>query len=401
VLNPHWVTGGIYRILNADVLAERAGVLHLNDLSDILPASSYPPGMHMFLLDLMRKFELCFPFPDESARYLVPELLDKQQPQEAEQFAPETCLGFEYHYPILPEGLLPRFIVRSHALSEGQARWRAGVVLSFEGCRALVKADVQDKRVQVLVDGPVGSRRRLLAVIRSDFARIHASIPELKPKEMVPAPGHPEHLIEYQKLAILEQKGRTSFEELIGSDVMMIQVTHLLNGVDLSRSQRRAPGQALAESALKVFYSYSHKDEQLKNEMEAHLKILERMGLISPWHDRLIRPGDDWAGEIDVNLDIADIILLLVSADFINSEYCYSKEMKVALEREKAGKGRVVPVILRDCNWKHAPFGDLQGLPKDVKAVTLWPDRDSAWRDVSEGIERVINSIRAKRLAGS
>jgi internalin A len=153
----------------------------------------------------------------------------------------------------------------------------------------------------------------------------------------------------------------------------------------------------MAESALKVFYSYAHKDEQLKNEMEAHLKILERRGLISPWHDRLIRAGDDWVGEIDVNLDIADLILLLVSADFIASDYCYSKEMKLALEREKAGKARVIPVILRDCNWRDAPFGDLQGLPKDFKAVTLWPDRDSAWRNVSEGIERVIVSIRARR----
>ena len=157
----------------------------------------------------------------------------------------------------------------------------------------------------------------------------------------------------------------------------------------------------MADSALKVFYSYAHKDEQLKNEMEAHLKILERKGLISPWHDRMIRPGDNWVGEIDMNLDIADVILLLVSADFINSDYCYSKEMTTALEREKAGKARVIPVILRDCNWKDAPFGGLQGVPKDFKAVTLWPDRDSAWKDVSEGIERAINSIRARRSVGS
>jgi internalin A len=188
---------------------------------------------------------------------------------------------------------------------------------------------------------------------------------------------------------------------MIGGDVITIQVTHLLNGVDLSRAHRRATRQGMADSALKVFYSYAHKDEQLKNEMEAHLKILERMGLISPWHDRMIRPGDNWAGEIDMNLDIADVILLLVSADFINSDYCYSKEMTMALEREKAGKARVIPVILRDCNWKDAPFGGLQGLPKDLKAVTLWPDRDSAWKDVSEGIERAINSIRAKRSVGS
>jgi internalin A len=397
VLNPHWVTAGIYRILNAGILASRKGVLHFADLSDILPTDSYPRKVHMFLLDLMRKFELYFPFPDESDHYLVPELLDKQQPQEADEFSPATCLGFEYHYPILPEGLLPRFIVRSHVMSEGQPRWRSGVILQFEGCRALVKADVSDRRVQMLVDGPVGSRRRLLAVSRSDFDRIHASIPELKPKEMVPVPGRPEHLIDYRKLAILEQEGLDYYVEVIGDKVVKIPVSQLLDGVDLSRMPRRAEGHAMVDSPLKVFYSYAHKDDTLRNEMETHLKILERRGLISPWHDRLIRQGDQWAGEIDVNLEIADIILLLVSADFIASDYCYSKEMTLALEREKAGKARVIPVILRDCHWKGAPFGDFQGLPKDFKPVTLWPDRDSAWRDVSEGIERAIQSIREKR----
>src|SRR5262249_37814174 len=145
VLNPHWVTGGIYRILNADILAKREGELHFSDLNNILPDEHYPRTMHMFLLDLMRKFELCFPFADESNHYLVPELLNKQQPEEADYFSPSTCLGFESHYPILPEGLLPRFIVRSHVMSEGQARWRLGVILHFESCRAMVKADVHDK----------------------------------------------------------------------------------------------------------------------------------------------------------------------------------------------------------------------------------------------------------------
>ena len=259
----------------------------------------------------------------------------------------------------------------------------------------VVKADIQDKRVQVLVDGPIGSRRRLLAVIRSDLDRIHASIPELKPRQMVPVPGHANYLIEYQKLVILEQKGRNTFEELVGDDLVSINVTTLLNGVDLSPQLR--PGDLTTDSACKVFYSFCHKDERLRSEMESHLKILERRLLISSWHDRLIRPGDKWANEIDENLESADIILLLVSADFIASEYCYSKEMDRALERQKAGDALVIPVILRDCNWKNAPFGNLQGLPKNFKPIKKWTDRDSAWRNVSEGIEDAVKRIRVGR----
>ena len=303
VLNPHWVTGGIYRILTAELLADRKGVLHADDLPGILAADEYPRSMHLFLLDLMRKFELDFPFPDDAYRYLVPELLDKEQGPGVEQFSPDDCLGFEYRYPILPEGLLPRFIVRTHSMSEGQPRWRTGVILEFEGCRALVKADVQDKRVQVLISGPTGNRRRLLAVIRSDFERIHASIRELKPQAMVPVPGRSQLVVPYQKLMVLEQKGRRTFEEVIGDEVFDLDVAELLNGVDLAGSRRRSDEKVGADTPLRLFYSYSHQDETLRNELETHLKILERQGLIATWNDRLIRPGQDWAEEIDENLE--------------------------------------------------------------------------------------------------
>ena len=121
-------------------------------------------------------------------------------------------------------------------MSEGQPRWRRGVVLQFEDCRALVKADVQDRRVQVLITGPKDNRRRLLAVVRSDFDRIHASIPELKPQAMVPVPGHPQLIIPYKKLAVLEQQGHRTFVEVLEDKVIELDVTDLLNGVDLAGS---------------------------------------------------------------------------------------------------------------------------------------------------------------------
>jgi internalin A len=190
VLNPHWVTNGIYTLLNAEELAHSKGELEAACLSRNLDAQNYPPERHGFLLELMRKFELCFRFEEDENRYLIPDLLDKQQPAAAADFDPAECLNFRYEYPILPEGLLPRFIVRTHVLSEHQLRWRTGVILNFEGNRALVKADPQDKCVSISVAGPMASRRRLLAVIRSDFERIHSSF-KFKPKELVPVPGHP------------------------------------------------------------------------------------------------------------------------------------------------------------------------------------------------------------------
>jgi internalin A len=397
VLNPHWVTGGIYRILNAPLLAEHEGVLDVDDLAGILPAEVYPRAMHLFLIDLMRKFELCFPFTDGEGRYLVPELLDKQQPPEAETFAPGTGLGFEYRYPILPEGLLPRFIVRTHAMSEGQKRWRTGVILRLERCLALVKADLQEKTVQVSISGPPDGRRRLLAVIRSDFERIHGSIKDLKPVEMVPVPGRPGLAVPYLKLVALERAGKRTFDDVIGDEVVELDVADLLNGVDLAGTRRRADERLVSDRPLRLFYSYARKDEALRNKLDAHLKILERRGLIAPWYDKLIDPGRDFADEIDENLERADIILLLVSADFIKSDYCYAREMKRALERHEADEADVIPVILRTTNWKGTPFARLNALPESGKPVTRWRDRDSAWTNVSEGIERVIHTWRILR----
>ena len=392
VLNPHWITNGIYAILNAPLLSGQKGELHLSQLTKILRTKDYPRKMHAFLFDLMKKFELCFAFPDDDTHYLIPELLDKQEAGEAGEFQGAECLNFEYRYTVLPEGLLPRFIVRTHVLSTELPRWRTGVILTFEGNRALVKADVQDKRVCIAINGPMAGRRRLLAVIRSDLERIHGAINKLNPEAMVPVPGYADMAVRYAKLLALELKGIRTFHEEWEGDIIELNVQELLNGVDLDGT--RQPGVAVREKVVRLFYSYAHKDETLRNELETHLKILERLQLIAPWHDRRIIASEEWKGEIDENLEQADIILLLVSADFIASDYCWDKEMTRALERHETGEATVVPVIIRDVNWTDAPFAKLQALPKDGKPVTKWTNRDSAWKSVSKGIERAAKRTR-------
>lgn len=131
-----------------------------------------------------------------------------------------------------------------------------------------------------------------------------------------------------------------------------------------------------------IFFSYSHKDETLRDKLEAHLSMLKHQGAIETWHDRRITTGDDFAGVIDARLEAADLILLLVSADFLNSKYCFDVEMKRAMERHVAREARVIPIILRPCDWHSAPFGKLLAVPTDGKPVTTWPDIDEALVDV-------------------
>jgi hypothetical protein len=116
---------------------------------------------------------------------------------------------------------------------------------------------------------------------------------------------------------------------------------------------------------IEVFYSYSHKDEGLRDELETHLSILRRRGVISNWHDRRISGGLEWADQISEHLNKADLILLLVSADFLASDYCYDKEVLRAMARHQLREARVIPVILRDCDWDFTSFSKLQALPRD------------------------------------
>lgn len=146
---------------------------------------------------------------------------------------------------------------------------------------------------------------------------------------------------------------------------------------------------------LRVFYSYSHRDEALRDQLQAHLSPMERQGLIRGWHDRRIGPGDDWSGELDRRLEEADLILLLISPDFIASDYCHQREMQRALQRHRCGEAWVVPILLRPVDWRGEAFARLQGLPIDLVAVTEWPDRDQALREVARGLRGVVQAIRA------
>ena len=145
-----------------------------------------------------------------------------------------------------------------------------------------------------------------------------------------------------------------------------------------------------------VFFSYSHADEALRDQLETQLAMLKRQGVIETWHDRRIGAGEEWAAAIDHHVESDAIILLLVSPDFLASDYCYDIEMRRAMERHEAGEAVVIPVILRACDWFGAPFGKLQAVPKEGKPVTLMPDRDSALLEVAQAIRGAAERVSKK-----
>jgi hypothetical protein len=144
---------------------------------------------------------------------------------------------------------------------------------------------------------------------------------------------------------------------------------------------------------IEVFCSFAKADASLLEQLEHHLSLLQRRGMIATWHRHQINAGDDRQAEIDAHLSTSPLILLLISPDFLTSDYCYETEMQQALQRHETGQARVIPILLRAVDWKGAPFAHLQVLPTTSQAITGWGNQDEAWADVAQGIRQTIEDL--------
>lgn len=147
---------------------------------------------------------------------------------------------------------------------------------------------------------------------------------------------------------------------------------------------------------VKLFFSYSHKDEELRNELETHLVLLRRQGVIASWHDRRITAGSDMGKAISAELESSQIILLLISAHFLASDYCFEKEMTRSLEKHNEGSANVIPVILHPCDWHSAPFGHLRATPTDGKPVSMYANQHEAFAIVAKDVREAAEAFRRR-----
>ena len=153
----------------------------------------------------------------------------------------------------------------------------------------------------------------------------------------------------------------------------------------------------MSEESVKLFISYSHKDEALQEQLVTHLAPLKKQKVIEAWHDRQIQAGMNWENQIDDKLNIADIVLLLISPDFVASDYCSNIEIEQAMKRHHDGEAIIIPVILEPCDWSWLPFAKFQAFPKDARAITTWDNQNEAFLDVAAGIRTVAQDLFAQR----
>ena len=233
VLKPEWITQGVYKILTSELLDSKHGVLNLEMVEKILDINNYPKHKHRFIIQMMQKFERCFPL-DSDKTFLVPDLLPKQEPDFKDWKPQETGLGFQYRYEIEPGSFITRFIVNMNEYIDEDIYWRKGVVLkNADGNRALVKADLEDKIIFIWIDGKMGTRRGFLSTIRRQFEKIHSTMSNLKVIEYV---QHQKGLILYESLLKLEEKGiKIHYFPDIDADVDIIE---MLKGIETTTERR-------------------------------------------------------------------------------------------------------------------------------------------------------------------
>lgn len=326
ILNPQWVTNGVYKILNSHELFQNQGKLTLPLLNQILNTPEYPGNKRLFIVDMMKKFELCYDIePDKS--FLIPDLLPKDEPYTGEW---DGALAFQIHYNVLPSSIISRFIVRMNAFIH-KTVWRSGVVLKREGNTALVKADTEDRKIYIWVADEENTRRDFLSAIRMEFEAIHKTITKIEASQKVPHPDYPELVLDYDELIEFERQGVNEFPKKVGDQVVKCNVRELLDGIRPSKTQ-----------TTKVFISYSHQDKSFVKKLAGEL---EDQGMKVWWDFDNLKGGQDWQKEIEKAIKQCDFFLVALTPDAITSEWV-GNEITYANQALKT----IIPLHLKKCD---------------------------------------------------
>lgn len=425
VLDPNWAANGLYgmvRGVQRRPFQDKAGHLWAGDFAAVLAegmrtmdpvrqamVEEYPEErdevrVHEFLLDLMQDRELGFQAGEHEGRpvYLLPGLLTLDEPEPAlydvAAHMEQARVRFRYRYEFLPAGVMSRFIVRTHALSEGLHRWQRGVVLGWEDARALVMAERRrNPRVDVFICGGTAAQMQELAgVVRANMQAIHQGLPEgLRGEEELDLTLPGEQYESVEKLAKLEA-AEQPVQVVTARGVRELSVTPELEQVQpASARQGGAP-------RLKVFISYAHANHKLWERLRPYLDILKNEGLVEWWQDGKIRPGSAWDEVIREELKQADIVILLLSTAFFASDYIRGVELREARRRHEAGEAEILPVLLEPTT---AAVGQkwlsrLQTVPVHngaLRPITSHNPQVNGWHEVDKALRGVIAEVAERR----
>jgi small GTP-binding protein len=390
ILQNEWATHGVYKVLDDKNVDEAFGKFSQKDAEAIWSKTKYE-GMHFELLALMHKFELCYKLPyNENNEYITTLLLPVAQPKY--NWDKSNNLQLFYRYDFMPKGLISRFIVRMNRYIKeiNPLIWRRGVVMERSNTQAEIIESYGSKKIDIRIKGM--NCKELMTLIVDNFDDLNESF-NLKVPKYVPcicdvcnASDKP-HFYLHDNLQLRKEKGKETVEcDVSFDDVSVIQ---LIDNVftDIETIDKSNNNESCGP--LNVFISYSKADKNVKKRLKTVLHPLAREGKINIWDDSHLIPAEDWDEDIRIQLQESDVILCLVTIDFLGTDYIWKTELELA----KTNNITILPVIVDFCNWtEHEVLSKRSALPK--KGVPIksqeWETEAQAWTEVEKGIRRLM-----------
>ena len=403
VLNPHWLTNGVYCLINSPSIAEQKGVFDDRNMDSImqdphhLTKDVFPRNKYAFLLGMMKQFELCYEIRQKQGHYIIPELLDIEQ--KAISFAEtQKQLRLVLSYPdFLPNSILPRLMVRLHDYICEEKRWRTGMVLheaAIFGATANIIADKEEKRIYISIIGK--KRQDFLTFIRKSLQSIHQSFPKLEVEELIPLPDKGKDgkdvFVGYEELLGLLDIGQTQYFN--GTLRKGYSINDLLTGVAGEHYR-----------AKRVFISYAQEDLSHLETLKTQLAVFERNNALQLWYNGEIKAGEEWNTATQTQLQSADVILLLISADYFGEKnnHIWNNEIPSIVRRHKEGVCMIIPIIVRDCLWQEDRWlSQLQAVTainsttRERIALLSAANKDEAFANAARQIKEGIDSFGQK-----
>ncbi len=385
ILQPQWCIDAIYKAFDSESIVKNDGRFTEKALSDCWRNDPRFLDSSLQLLKLMQQFDLCYPVEGSRDEYIAPQLLPLEE-NRLPGFPSRQAIHVRFEYTFMPAGMLTSLIARMSRHIRSPHVWRTGVTLEWEeGTMAEVTEQAFSRQINIKVVGP--ERQRRLAEIHKVLFDIHQRFKGLKYEELVAcncgdcADKANATMFEFKEL---EDNGEH------GDDMIC------RNG-----SRKRIPAKQILEGieykdTPRIFISYAHKNEDLKDEFREMISPMENYGNWKVWDDRYLLPGDEWNEQILRHLSEANVIVLLVTPAFLNSKYIRNIEFSRAIQRHESGDTLMVGVIVDDCMWEETPLSKVQVLPKDAKSIIRHPHRSEVWKAVASKIKEAIAAREAR-----
>jgi len=390
-LKPEWGTDAVYKILDYKPLKKNLGKFTKQNLSDIWNEKQYQ-GMEDELLQLMMKFQLCYEIPDQKEHYIAPQLLSQDQPEY--DWNSSNNMHLRYTYEFMPKGMLTYFIVVMHKWIDQQKYvWRTGVILSHGHTKAEIIEYYPTRKINVRVSG--NEKKNLMSIVMHELDKIHGSYHGLKFDKWIPCncylceDSQNPYFFKYNSL--IKRKEKQRFEIECDHSYEMVNVRSLLDDIPDPPIVLHPPNIPKDPKQNTIFISYSHKDEFWKDQFMNHLNVLKKEGVFDVWDDRQISPGNDWYQEIQTAIDKARVAVLLISANFLNSEFITNEEVPALLNKRQVKGLTIIPVVISPCSWKFVKWlSKMNLMPTDGQPLSQNSNQDEILVSIVEKIAETM-----------